>query len=110
MSRSDGVWSKDRARKAADDELKKGSIWKGTALVLTLSCVVLVGVVFVTLPQSMSYSALLDENLDLKQQVKEIEGELAEVDHILVKLRLYDAQLKMMANQSDAFKETEPDK
>jgi len=59
------------------------------------------GVVAVTLPKSIKYPQLMDENLELKQQVKEIEGQLSEVDHILIRMRLYDAQLKAIVEEKN---------
>jgi len=75
--------------------------WKRFTFVLAGVATLLLGVVGATLPQSFSYGSLLDENLALKQQVQDVEGKLADVDHILLQMRLYDAQMKALVGAGD---------
>lgn len=49
-----------------------------------------------SLPRSMAYGELLDENLTLKAHLQELDHKMSEVDRILLRLRLYDAQLKSL--------------
>jgi murein DD-endopeptidase MepM/ murein hydrolase activator NlpD len=48
------------------------------------------------LPRSAAYGELLDENLALRDQLHEIDARMSEVDRILLRLRLYDAQLRSL--------------
>ena len=50
----------------------------------------------------------LIKNLELKQRVREIEGSLADVDHIMVQLRLVDAQIQTMVQDNPKVENTEP--
>jgi len=71
-------------------------LWKrGTFGLLAVLGVLLV-VLAVTLPRSWRYSALIDENLALKGRVQEVDRRMSEVDRILLRLRMYDAQLRSL--------------
>lgn len=61
---------------------------------LVAAVVVLGAVVAVTLPRALSFPGLLRENLELRQHLVEVDGRMAEVDRVLLRLRLYDAQLR----------------
>jgi murein DD-endopeptidase MepM/ murein hydrolase activator NlpD len=65
-------------------------------------CAVGLGVVVgVTLPRTLAYDDLLDENMTLKGQIQQIDDKTAEVDRILMRLRLYDAQLKSLEPEGE---------
>jgi len=68
-------------------------------LKLTLVLVALIGlamilVLIVTVPRSMAYSRVVQENLAIKSRLHEIDRTMSEVDRVLLRLRLYDAQLQ----------------
>ncbi|TVQ90544.1 MAG: M23 family metallopeptidase [Deltaproteobacteria bacterium] len=46
------------------------------------------------LPKALSYDDLLDENLSMRGRVQELDRRMAEVDRILMRLRIYDAQMR----------------
>jgi len=56
----------------------------------------LVGVILliVTVPRSLAYSRVIEENLAVKARLQEIDRSMSEVDRVLLRLRLYDAQLQ----------------
>lgn len=56
---------------------------------------------FYTVPRSMAYSRVLDENLELKERLDDIDTRMSEVDRLLLRLRLYDAQLKSLSPDGD---------
>ena len=49
---------------------------------------------FRTLPRAWQFSALESENLVLKGELREIEAQLEDLEAVLRRLRLYDAQLQ----------------
>ncbi len=55
------------------------------------------GVLGWSLPRSLTYDVLLEENLALKARLRQLDGDLSEVERILLRLRLYDAQLQSLA-------------
>lgn len=63
-------------------------------VVLLLGLLLTVGT---TVPRSLAYGGLLSENLTLKQSLQQVDDQMAEVDRLLLRLRLYDAQLKSLA-------------
>lgn len=72
-----------------------------------VQAVVVGGVVFglallfglgVTVPRSNAYSGLLEENFALREQLQEVDRNLGEVDRILLRLRLYDAQMRSLGD------------
>ena len=83
--------------------------WWRVSIVLAGVLTILAGVVFTTLSNSLAYETAFDENLRLKQDVQEIEGQLTDVDRILVRLRLYDARLKSLAGETDSAAEESSD-
>ncbi|MEZ4236524.1 MAG: peptidoglycan DD-metalloendopeptidase family protein [Myxococcota bacterium] len=70
--------------------------WKTTAAVAgTLGVCLLVAVAFAW-PRSMAYGSLVQENLELKQRLEAVDRKMGEVDKIMFRLRLYDAQLESL--------------
>lgn len=68
-------------------------------LLVTAMLLVIVGLVLVlgiTLPRSNAYDELFEENLALRQRVAEIDRQMAEVDRLVLRLRLYDAQIRSL--------------
>jgi len=64
------------------------------------ACVVVLGLVAVlcvSLPRSLAFGGLVEENLVLKQHLRDIDQRMAEVDRVLLRLRLYDAQLRSLS-------------
>jgi murein DD-endopeptidase MepM/ murein hydrolase activator NlpD len=47
-------------------------------------------------PRSRAYGSLVQENLELKQRLEAVDRKMSEVDRILLRLRLYDAQLESL--------------
>lgn len=47
-------------------------------------------------PRASAYGELVDENLMLKQRLESVDRRMGEVDRILLRLRLYDAQLESL--------------
>ena len=54
-------------------------------------------VLMVAGPRSLAYTELLDENLTLKVKLQQIDRKMSEIDQILLRLRLYDAQMDSLA-------------
>ena len=100
-SESAQSWARASDSNTDDGSSESLRLWKRLALGALVLVTMLMGVVAVTLPKSIKYPQLMDENLELKQQVKEIEGQLSEVDHILIRMRLYDAQLKAIVEEKN---------
>ncbi len=49
-------------------------------------------------PRAVAYPALVRQNLELKDRMQEVEHRMQEVDRILERLRLYDAQIRSLAD------------
>lgn len=60
-----------------------------------------VGLAF-ALPRAVAYSGLVDENLALKVKLEQVDHTMGEVDRILGRLRLYDAQLRSLSEARGA--------
>lgn len=60
-----------------------------------------VGLAF-SLPRAVAYSGLVDENLALKGKLEQVDHTMGEVDRILSRLRLYDAQLRSLSEARGA--------
>lgn len=69
--------------------------WLATALLL---CAVALGW---SLPRSLAYDELVKENLALKARLREVDSKLSEVERILLRLRVYDAQLRSLDPKGD---------
>ncbi|MCB9675430.1 MAG: M23 family metallopeptidase [Alphaproteobacteria bacterium] len=57
----------------------------------------LFALLFYTVPRSLAYNRMLDENLALKERLDDIDDKMSEVDRMLLRLRLYDSQLKSLS-------------
>lgn len=68
--------------------------WKVLASVASVLVVVLGVALAISLPSSVAYTSLRDENLDLKQRLEQVDRKMVEVDRMILRLRLYDAQLE----------------
>lgn len=75
---------------------------------LLVAVVVLAAGLGVTLPRSLAYGALLDDNLVLRDRLQAIDHRMSEVDRLLLRLRLYDAQLRGLAPGEGGPAEDEP--
>ncbi len=64
------------------------------AVGLAIVGLVALAALLVTVPRSVAYGGVVDENLSLKTRLREIDRTMSEVDRILLRLRLYDAQLQ----------------
>ncbi len=58
----------------------------------------LIAVLVYTVPRSLAYDRVLEENLVLKERLDDIDEKMSEVDRMLLRLRLYDSQLKSLAD------------
>lgn len=65
----------------------------GLAALLAVAVTALV----LSLPRVSAYPTLLEQNLTLKTRLLEIDRRMAEVDRMLLRLRLYDAQLRSLS-------------
>lgn len=70
--------------------------WRALAVGGLGLVVLLAGAVLVSMPRVLAYDALLDENLALRGRVEDLDRRMGEVDRILMRLRLYDAQLRSL--------------
>lgn len=68
---------------------------RGAGLLATLVVALLIAVAFAW-PRSRAYGTLVQENLELKQRLEAIDRKMSEVDRIMLRLRLYDAQLESL--------------
>ena len=82
--------------KAPGPASERGNAWRrygaGAGLLL------LVVALGWSLPRAMEYDALLEENLALKARLREVDHTLSESERILLRLRLYDAQLRSLSD------------
>lgn len=69
---------------------------------LMATVVVLVAALGICWPRVNTYDGLLQENLELKAIIQQIDRQMAEIDRILLRLRLYDAQLKSLSEPKGA--------
>lgn len=79
--------------------LDRGSLGRWRAIAALLSLVVLGSWVLLAFawPRSAAYPDVFAENVQLKERMDAIDRKMAEVDRILLRLRLYDAQLDSFA-------------
>lgn len=68
--------------------------WKNRAIVGWVVAGALLVVVAALLPRSFALSDALDQNFELRAALKSLDRKMAEVDRILLRLRVYDAQLR----------------
>ncbi len=65
---------------------------------LTAALIACVAALGWSVPRGMAYDDLVRENLALKARLREVDSKLSEVDRILLRLRLYDAQLRSLSD------------
>lgn len=65
--------------------------------------------VLYALPRSMAYNRVLDENLAVKEKLQGLDEKMREVDRLLLRLRLYDAQLRSLSEPRDDHGPTDLD-
>ena len=106
--RSGSIRSWAQSESSERDNSASISFWKRVCIVLLALVVCGLGVVTVTVSASMQTKQALSKNLELKQRVREIEGSLADVDHIMVQLRLVDVQIQTMVQDNPKVENTEP--
>ncbi|MEQ1502265.1 MAG: M23 family metallopeptidase, partial [Myxococcota bacterium] len=70
--------------------------WRAGAALLGFVVVCLLIAVAFAWPRSRAYGSLVQENLELKQRLEAIDRKMSEVDRIMLRLRLYDAQLESL--------------
>jgi len=75
-------------------ELTAWRLLASGAMVALLLGVIVLGYAW---PRSQAYGGLVQENLELKEHLDAIDEKMGEVDRILLRLRVYDAQLDSMA-------------
>lgn len=75
--------------------------WRRLAVAGMVVIVVLGAALAATLPRVFAYDGLLDENLTLRARVQQLDQRMAEVDRILMRLRIYDAQMRGLADVPD---------
>lgn len=89
---------RDAARPVERVELRSRELaaWKLGAVVLGVGAVVALLLLAFTWPRAQAYGALASENLELKERLDDIDRKMGEVDRVLLRLRLYDAQLEWL--------------
>ena len=73
--------------------------WRATTLILGGLVVILGMALAATWPRTVAYDGLLEENLSLRTRVQSLDSRISEVDRILVRLRMYDAQLRGLTHE-----------
>lgn len=63
---------------------------------LCLVTAVLTAALVVTVPRAQAYDALVAEHLELQERLRRIDVKMSSIDRILLRLRLYDAQLESL--------------
>jgi murein DD-endopeptidase MepM/ murein hydrolase activator NlpD len=71
--------------------------WRFALTMVAVAVIATVVTLGYTIPRSLAYGQLLQENLELKGRLDGIDGKLGEVERILLRLRIYDAQLDSMS-------------
>ncbi len=59
--------------------------------------VVAAAALFVTVPRSVGYRSLMEENLSLRTALGDVDTRLSELDRLMLRLRLYDAEIRSLA-------------
>lgn len=70
--------------------------WRWVTAGLATLVVVLGVALSLTWPRASAYSSMMEENFALKASLESIERKMTEVDRILLRMRLYDAQLESL--------------
>jgi len=73
-------------------------IWaRASVVAAAVALVALLAFVGVMIPRNRAYSGLVEENLTLKLRLHEIDSQMTEVNRVLLRLRLYDAEWQSLA-------------
>ncbi len=70
--------------------------WVTAVVGLLLLCMALATALGIAWPRARSYDALVAEHLELQERLRRIDGRMSEIDRLLLRLRLYDAQLESL--------------
>jgi hypothetical protein len=70
-------------------------VWTIRALIVAL--VVCFVVIAVTLPRSLAYTEVFEENLAIKAKISDVDDQLSELDRMLLRLRVYDAEVRSLS-------------
>lgn len=103
-----GARSWAKAEATQDTQQPTVLFWQRLCVVLSVVALIGLGAVGMTLSDSMRTTDAVSKNLELTQRVREIEGTLADVDHIMVQLRLVDAQVKTMVRENQDTENVAP--
>lgn len=69
---------------------------------------VLVIAIGILLPRALAYNRLFQEDLDLRTRITEIDRKMAEVDKVMLRLRVYDAQIRSLGGVTGDHGGAEP--
>jgi hypothetical protein len=58
---------------------------------------VLLVIIMASTPRTVAYGSLVGENLELRQRLQDVERRMAQADRMMLRLRLYDAQLRSLS-------------
>jgi len=72
--------------------------WRFAALSTLGIAIVLVLALAVTWPRSAAYPTLFEENMELRERLSDLERKMQDAEGMLARLRLYDAQLRSLAD------------
>ena len=70
--------------------------WVISVVVLLLVSLVLGTALGIAWPRALAYDELVAEHLELQERLRRIDGRMSEIDRLLLRLRLYDAQLESL--------------
>lgn len=85
----------------------RATSWRWATAVLATLVVGLGVALALSLPRASAYSTMLSENFELKARLDSVERKMGEIDRILLRLRLYDAQLESLGAPRGAAGPTE---
>ncbi len=77
----------------AEGQLYRWQLLVGSLVLVSLVCV---AALWHTWPRSTAYDGLVHENLVLKDQLDSLDAKMGDIDRLLLRLRLYDAQLQSL--------------
>lgn len=72
--------------------------WRWATAALATLVVVLGVALALAMPRANAYTSMLRENFELKARLDSVERKMGEIDRILLRLRLYDAQLESLGS------------
>ncbi len=85
-----------RAPTARVDEARvTRMVWTIRGLIVAL--VVCFVVIAVTLPRSLAYTEVFEENLAIKAKISDVDDQLSALDRMLLRLRVYDAEVRSLS-------------